>query len=119
LKRLHFPVLWLAIIAVLIDGLLPTAVAAATGADHAAPPLALCSSASGAPSPGKNSPVLPVRHCALCAAFFAGLLPGRPGALTARRLSGAAHPSIARAFAAADQRADYRTAQPRAPPQAA
>jgi hypothetical protein len=119
LKRLHFPALWLAILAVLVDGLLPTAVAAATGADHAPPPLALCSSAPGAPLPGKNLPALPIRHCALCATFFVGLLPGRPGALTARRLAGTAHPSIARAFAAADQRADYRAAQPRAPPQAA
>jgi len=116
MKRFHAVAAWLAIVALLIDGLLPTAVTAAR--PDAATPLALCSAAAGAPLPGKPQPILPVRHCALCAAFFAGLLPSRLGGLAAPRLAGAAHPLISRSLTAAARHTDYSAAQPRAPPPA-
>jgi hypothetical protein len=116
MKRFHACAAWLAIVALLIDGLLPTAVAAAR--PDSAAPLALCSAAAGAPPPGKPQPVLPVRHCALCAAFFTGLLPSRLGGLAAPRFAGAAHPLVNRSLTAAARHADYSAAQPRAPPSA-
>ena len=67
MKRLRICAAWLAIVALLIDGLLPTAVSAAAISDTAVP-LALCSAAPGVPLPGKEAPTPPMRRCALCAA---------------------------------------------------
>jgi hypothetical protein len=114
-KRRHTCAAWLAIVALLIDGLLPSAVSAA----RPAAARALCSTAAGDHLPGKPAPGLPPRHCALCAGVVAGLLPSRPGGLVARLLAGAAHPAMIAPAAADPGRPDYAAAQPRAPPIAA
>ena len=110
----------LAIVAMLIDALLPTAVSAAATAD-AVGPLPLCSAATGAPRPAKDAPALPMRHCALCAAgavCVAGLLPsGHSAGVVERFPIGPAHPAFA-IFAPTTPNAIYRAAQPRAPPTA-
>jgi len=117
LTRFHACAAWLAIVALLIDGLLPTAVSAARSDDAA--PRALCSAAAGVPPHGKSAPALPARHCALCAGVFVGLLPSRQGRLAARLLASAAPLAVGAAVAATPGRADYAAAQPRAPPRAA
>ena len=67
---------WLAIVALLIDALTPSAVQAArTGARSGAS--VLCGAATGIPLPGKEPPALPNRHCALCACPAIGLAPPR------------------------------------------
>jgi hypothetical protein len=116
LKRFHPWAAWLAIVALLIDALSPTAIAAAARPDTAAP-FALCSGAAGVPQPGKPVPTLPSRHCALCiGGSMAGLLPTRHGGLVVRVLAGAAHPAVALSSGSPIRRPDYAAAQPRAPP---
>jgi hypothetical protein len=117
LKRCPAYAVWFAIVALLIDGLLPTAVAAAK--PDAAASSVLCSAAAGIPQPAKDAPTLPARHCALCAAFFVGLVPSRPSGLAARRLAGVAHRGAAPSAAGKTGRPQYAAAQPRAPPVAA
>jgi len=120
LRRIHLFAARLAIIAMLIDGLLPTAVSAAMRVDPSAHSLPLCSAATNAPQPNKESPVLPARHCALCAACaacIAAVMPSRQAnGFTARLLIGSAHSTqvVSVRFATGD--IFYRTAQPRAPP---
>jgi hypothetical protein len=114
-RRFHWPAAWLAIIALLIDGLLSTAVVAAASRDTGAP-LALCSATAGDSLPGEHAPTLPTRHCALCAAMAVGLIPGRDGGLVARLFAGASLPVITPPIAAPTKRTDYASAQPRAPP---
>jgi hypothetical protein len=115
-KRRNAVAAWLAIIALLIDALLPAAVSAAT--PDAAAPTAMCSAAAGVPSPGRTAPTLPTRHCALCAGVIAALLPSRPGEFAARLLAGAVHPANIKAATAETRHAEYAAAQPRAPPPA-
>jgi hypothetical protein len=122
LRRINLFAARLAIVAMLIDGLLPTAVSAAVRSGTAAPSLPLCSAAAGAPRPAKEAPALPARHCALCAACaacVAGLPPPRRGdGFSGPLLIGPAH--LNRAFPARVGTGDifYRAAQPRAPPTA-
>ena len=117
MKRLHAYAVWIAIVALLIDGLLPTAVAAAARPNTAAP-LALCSAAAGGSLPGRHAPTLPTRHCALCVAAFVGLLPSRDGGPAPRRLAGAVDALIAATATTETRRVDYAVPQPRAPPHA-
>jgi hypothetical protein len=117
LTRGHVRVAWLAVVALLIDGLLPSALAVAAG-PNAAGPLALCSAAPNAPSPSRQAPVLPARHCALCAGWFIGLLPHRPDGLIAPLPGETAALGVVASVAAGSERADYPAAQPRAPPPA-
>jgi hypothetical protein len=114
LKRRNAVAAWLAIVALLIDGLLPTAVSAAI--PDAAAPIAVCSAAAGVPSPGRTAPTLPTRHCALCAGIAVALLPSRPSGLAARLLAGAGHPAIVLTAAVRTRHFEYAAAQPRAPP---
>jgi hypothetical protein len=119
-RRIHLLAARLAIVAMLIDGLLPTAVSAATALGNAARPAPLCSAASGAPVPAKEAPALPARHCALCAACaacVASLLPPRQGdGFTGRLLMGSAHPLQALSAWIVTGDIFYRVGQPRAPP---
>jgi hypothetical protein len=114
-RRFHRLAAWLAIVALLIDGLLPTTVSAAASRD-AGVRLALCSATVGDSLPGKHAPTLPTRHCALCAAMTAGLIPSRDGGLVARLFAGAANPAIAPSVENPTRGANYASAQPRAPP---
>jgi hypothetical protein len=107
-KRRHVCAAWLAIVALLIDGLLPITISAAVRSDAAAVPWALCSTAAGDHLPDKPAPGL-----------VAGLLPSRPGGLLSRRLAGAAHPAMIAPATTDPERPDYAAAQPRAPPIAA
>jgi len=114
LKRCHLLAAWLAIVALLIDGLLPTAVSAAVGrgaAEHAV----LCTGA-GESVPGKHAPTLPTRHCALCVVTAVGIFPTGPGAFATRLLAGATLPAIAPGFEVTAKHLAYASAQSRAPP---
>jgi hypothetical protein len=114
LKRCHSLAAWLAIVALLIDGLLPTAVSAAVGGGAAVHP-ALCT-AAGETLPGEQAPVLPTRHCALCNATAAAVFSSGHNELTARRLTGDAHPAIAPSHPVTAKHLAYASAQSRAPP---
>jgi len=117
-KRVHLIAAWLAIVALLIDGLLPTAVSAAA-LPWRAVPFALCG-ASGDSLPAHAPPTLPAHHCALCAVCAGaavGLLPGCAEGLTARISSGHGLPAIAHAIPLQTRPVVYPTAQPRAPPE--
>lgn len=119
MRRTHLFTAWLAIVALLLDGLLPTAVSAAATADTL-PQLALCSTASGNTLPGQSQPNAPPRHCALCAicaGCVLGLLPSREGGHFVRRLAGAAGLVVPRSMKSGAGRFAYASAQPRAPPQ--
>jgi len=118
-KRRHSCAAWLAIVALLIDGLLPTAVSAAATPDAPAAPWALCGAAAGDQLPGQHAPSLPQRHCALCAGLVLALLPCRQDGVAARLLADAAHLAAIAPVEAEAARPDYAAAQPRAPPRAA
>ena len=69
--------LWLALLAILIDALLPTGVAAARYSVGASPDPAICGDRSSG-VPIKQDPLLPMRHCALCCCCSVhGLAPGQ------------------------------------------
>jgi len=107
----------------LIDGLLPTTVAAAVARPIAAPvAIPICSATAGAPQPQKGAPSLPSRHCALCTLCLAcapGLLPPRyNGVLADRLLADDARLPAPLATPAPPLRVSYDAARPRAPPRA-
>jgi hypothetical protein len=108
----------LAIVALLIDALLPTALAAAPHGDPAGPLLPLCRAGTADPLPAKSAPDLPPRHCTLCAVCAMALLPVRPPPIFARRVEETAHPAVVVAASLGTTRHDYAVAQPRAPPTA-
>jgi hypothetical protein len=122
LRRLHLFAARFAIIAMLIDALLPSAVSAAANPGSGAPLLPLCRAALGAPLPRKEAPPRPARHCSLCAVSstcVVGLLPSRTGGGTANRLpAGAAHSAILPSVVTIGCPADDGPVQPRAPPSA-
>jgi hypothetical protein len=107
---------WLAIIAVLIDGLLPTAVAAAATSGVPTTPLTLCNAASGDHPPMKHVAGLPPHHCALCGGFIAGLFPTGTNDFFEYILTGALNPTVIASTARRQTRQDYAAALPRAPP---
>jgi hypothetical protein len=117
LRRAHLFTVWLAIVALLLDGLLPTAVSAM--AMNPASPLPLCSAASGNSFPDRAPQNLPTRHCTLCAICAGcpiGVFPhSASGGLIVRISTGAAHPVITPSTTK-NRRTAYATAQPRAPP---
>jgi hypothetical protein len=115
-QRRYIFVAWLAIIAVLIDGLLPTAVPAAATSGVPTTPLTLCNAASGDHPPIKHAPNLSPHHCALCAAFVVGLLPTRSSGFLALFFAGAAHLTIVASIMRYQTRQDYAATLPRAPP---
>jgi hypothetical protein len=115
-QRRYVFAVWLAIIAVLIDGLLPTALAAAATSGVPTTPLTLCSAASGDHPPVKHAPSLPPHHCALCGAFVAGLLPTGTSDFFRYILTGAVHPTVIASTTRRQTRQDYPAALPRAPP---
>ncbi|HTZ35174.1 MAG TPA: DUF2946 family protein [Stellaceae bacterium] len=106
---------WVAIFALLIDALLPSALAAAASRDDAGAIAALCLHA-GSPLPEKPSPALPPHHCALCATAALGLLPGGAPLPTGPLVVAAAIPSFGLPAAIPVRRSDWSPAQPRAPP---
>lgn len=119
MRRTHLFTAWLAIVVLLLDGLLPTAVSAAATAGSG-PQLALCSTEPGNTHPGRSQPVAPLHHCAICsicAASALGLLPNREIGLFAPLFASAIHPQIPRSITPATGRFAYNVAQPRAPPQ--
>jgi hypothetical protein len=79
-SRRKLPV-WIAVLAILIDVLLPIGVAAARYGGGASPTLAICGDrSSGAPI--KHEPLLPMRHCALCCfCSVHGLAPNQIGSV--------------------------------------
>jgi len=108
---------WIAILAMMIDALLPTTVSAASAGPGAPLPItALCSGASGAPA--KHGVPLPIRHCALCCGLVFNLTPSRPGYLTLRRVVGLAH-ALVQSYAPRARRPIRNDVQPRAPPELA
>lgn len=118
MKRVHLIAAWLAIVALLMNGLLPTAVSAAALQSRAAP-FALCG-ASGDSLPAPAPPALPAQHCALCAVWTGGavgLLPGCAEGLTARISAGNGLPAIAHCVPLQTRPGVYPAAQPRAPPE--
>jgi hypothetical protein len=121
LRRIHLFAVQLAIIAMLIDALLPSAVSAAMRSGTAAPSVPFCNAATGTPLPAKEAPALPARHCALCAACaacFASLPPRQGDGLTGRLLIGPANPTQPLSARIDTRGSLYRAAQPRAPPAA-
>ncbi|MFZ2003987.1 MAG: DUF2946 family protein [Stellaceae bacterium] len=122
MRRGHLFTAWLAIVALLLDGLLPTAVSAAAATSDAGPRLALCSTTNGNTLPGRPQPNLPPRHCALCAICAGsalGLLPSREGGPLVPVLANVAHLLIPRSMKALARRFAYAAPQPRAPPRPA
>jgi hypothetical protein len=106
---------WAAILALLIDALLPTAVSAAAPSGGLAA-IPSCSASAPAGVPAKHRAALPVRHCALCAGPVFSLWPARGAPLAPQRLAGAARPTLVAASALPPWRPPLEDAQPRAPP---
>ena len=122
MRRFQIYAAWLAIISLLIEGLLPTAVSAATRFGESQSPLPLCSASAGAPAHPREAPPLPLRHCALCTVCSGSLafLSPRPAGdkIASDLLAGAAYPRLLLSARIARGRALYGVAQPRAPPSA-
>lgn len=108
---------WVAILAMMIDALLPTTVSAAAAASGAPGPIiAICGGAGSVP--GKHEVPLPIRHCALCSGLVFNLTPSRQGYLTIRRTIGLARLPV-QSCAPRAQRPIRNDVQPRAPPELA
>jgi DUF2946 family protein len=107
---------WIAILAMMIDALLPTTVSAAAASGAPGPSIAICGGAGSAPA--KQDVPLPTRHCALCCGLVFNLTPGRHGYLTFRRVVGPAH-AVVQSYAPRPQRPIRNDVQPRAPPELA
>ena len=108
---------WLAILALLANTLLPSAISATVGTESTEVAAAFCGGARG-PEPAKGNPAGSDLHCLFCAAPLSGLPPiagssfvAAPGRGGKQRLSGT--------VSHASGRLAYPTAQPRAPPPAA
>jgi len=106
---------WLAILALLIGSLLPTAIAAAAAPDGGVAAIGSCGGGSGAPV--HQSPAPPQRHCALCliAAIGGAPIPAACHAAAAAIESVAALPAGQHNIRAPSTNTQ---AQPRAPPAA-
>lgn len=116
MKRIDARALWLAIVALLIDALLPTAVVAAAPRE-AIGRLVLCgATAAGERQPSNSAPALPSRHCSICA--IAAGPPSQPQGLTEPVESFLIQPAGLPAATNAGI-ISYPDAQPRAPPEAA
>jgi len=105
---------WLAILAVLVDALVPTAVSAAAKADPLAAGRIYCGATPSQPNPVKQSPAVP-HHCVFCLAAAIGLLPGYAPAVPAPPLTEIAVAAFAISEAAPKPLANS-AAQPRGPP---
>jgi hypothetical protein len=107
---------WLAIAALLIDGVLPSAVSLAMAHDRAAPISSLCGAATGQPGPNRTPATLPTRHCALCCGPIHAIVPAfHPGAI-APLPTGRVDLATLPLTAPRPMPPDYQAAQPRAPP---
>ena len=86
-RALHFRkfLAWLAIIAILIGGLLPTAVTAVADPGSVSPIVAFCGGKTG--TPAEHPASLPCRHCALCGRIVLSLTPGHGGFLIADHIA--------------------------------
>ena len=104
---------WLAILALLIDALLPTALSAAADPSAAATGI-YCGAIPGKRGPAKQDQAAP-HHCTFCLAAIAGLAPGHPAAVPAPRLAEIAVASFAISEVAPEPLA-YAAARPRGPP---
>jgi hypothetical protein len=109
----HPGLTWLAILALLIDALLPTAISAAADAPASATSI-YCGSTPGKHGPTKQSPATP-HHCALCLAITTALAPGHLMAVPAPRFAEIAVAGFANSEAAPAPIA-YAAPQPRGPP---
>jgi len=106
----------IAIFALLIDALLPTAVSAAAAPGASAPSPAFCGALGGAPN--KPGALPPSRHCALCCSPLSALPPGRNGVIVLRLPAEAAYPASI-SSATPSRHLLGSDAQPRAPPRLA
>ena len=114
----HAALAWLAILALLVDALLPTAVAAVAGRDPLRAARSIyCGATPNQPSPSKRSPAVP-HHCVFCLVAATGLLPGHAPAVPAPQFAEIAVIPFAVSEAAPKPLA-YAAAQPRGPPVAA
>jgi hypothetical protein len=104
--------LWLAVLALLINALLPPAISLAAAA---AEPAALC---RAAPHGGKSDPATAPRHCALCLAAVTGAGPLPDLALLPPPRNGRAQPLDLAALSGVP-RAARIAALPRGPPRPA
>jgi hypothetical protein len=106
---------WLAIVALLIDALIPTAWAATTAGTPQIPVAAMCGGhADGGPG-GKTSPLPPLRHGPCCCAATIFVAPGGATPLIApRRVTPVTF--VAPGDPAAAPRPPRQSALPRAPP---
>jgi hypothetical protein len=109
---------WIAIVAVLNNALLPSAIAVGVGrlgTDSSGIRLGLCSAIPARDTPAKTKPALIVHHCALCAAAQHVLLPSRQAVL-ASPLVIVGETSSIRGTTGPNASPRRCRAQPRAPP---
>jgi len=111
---------WIALVALLVNVLLPPALSAAIGllgANRDTSGSSLCSAEPGRDLPGKGKPALLVHHCALCT-VPAALQPRRPPGIAYEiQIADAGYPRIQHILAPTPFR--HGRVQARAPPLAA
>ncbi len=104
----------------LIGGLLPGELTAATARDTAPLIAPLCGTTAERPLSPHAPPAAPAKHCGLCAvcsAGFAGLLPRSAGQEFSWRVpDGVMHGAVPHYHAPPVRLVEYEAAQPRAPP---
>ena len=115
-KNSHAGLAWLAIVALLINALVPTAISAASVAGTViAGHGALCGAGSGGTGPVKETPPAP-HHCICClGGAIGGFLPTRAPTLSQREYGAAIIKEFA-TDAAIPRRVAYGAPQPRGPP---
>lgn len=110
-------IVWLAVLALLINALFPASLSAAAGqGSHTGS--GWCGTAPSGPEPAKGAALAPCAHCILCPAVASALEPPARVAIAALALVAAvAHHAVG--FPIPPQRVPYPPAQPRGPPVAA
>ena len=116
-RRRRAGLTWLAILALLVDALVPTAVSAVAETDPLAAGRVYCGATPSQPNPVKQTPAVQ-HHCVFCLAAATGLLPGYVPAVSAPPFAAIAVAAFAISEAAPEPAA-YSAAQPRGPPVAA
>jgi hypothetical protein len=110
-------VIWLAVVALLVDALLPVSLEAARGSDPLAAGRLFCGTLPGPSAPAKHNPAAP-HHCVLCLAAISGMPPRHAPALFVPHFAGIAPAEIAPAATAA-RPSFLASVQPRGPPRPA
>jgi hypothetical protein len=115
-RRRFARIAWLAVVALLLDALLPAALAVAAPLDRQAPNGAYCGAIGHGPGSNRTPATAPRHHCIFCLVAAAGTAPPTVPAMTTWPSAALPAGDDLRRHGLPRQRAAFASAQPRGPP---